>query len=94
MNDFTFYIEVSNYLFTTKKERVTIEKLLQKTKVTYLRTLHPKIQRGRDDIIQVWIDFIIIMAPWEIQRTMVDQTHSNKCNQQAKVMLDRLANNK
>ena len=29
--------------------------------MTYLKTLHLKIQRGRDDIIQVWMDLIFIM---------------------------------
>ena len=32
--------------------------------MTYLKPLHLKIQRGRDDIIQVWIDLIFIMVPW------------------------------
>ena len=40
--------------------------------MTYLETLHLKIQRGRDDIIQVWIDLIFIMVPWGTQRTKVD----------------------
>ena len=40
--------------------------------MTYLKTLHLKIQRGRDDIIQVCIDLIFIMVPWGIRRTKVD----------------------
>ena len=47
----------------------------KKTKMTYLKTLHLKIQRGRDDIIQVWIDPIFIMVPWGLRRTKVDCTH-------------------
>ena len=31
--------------------------------MTYLKTLHLKIQHGRDDIIQVCIDLIFIMVP-------------------------------
>ena len=40
--------------------------------MTYLKAPHRKIQRGRDDIIQVLIDLIFIMIPWGIQRTKVD----------------------
>ena len=32
--------------------------------MTYLKTLHLKIQHGRDDIVQVWIDLIFIMVPY------------------------------
>ena len=30
--------------------------------MAYLKTPHLKIQRGRDDIIKVWIDLIFIMV--------------------------------
>ena len=38
----------------------------------YLKKLHLKILRGRDDIIQVWIDPIFIMVPWGLRGTKVD----------------------
>ena len=40
--------------------------------MTYLKTLHLILQRGRDNIIQVWIDLIFIMVPWGVRRTKVD----------------------
>ena len=35
-----------------------------KIKMTYLKTLHLKIQRGRDGIIQVWTDLIFFTVPY------------------------------
>ena len=49
--------------------------------MTYLKTLHLKIQHGRGNITQVWIDLIFIMVPWGIQRTKADRTNNNKYNQ-------------
>ena len=66
---------VMKYLFATRvKELQSNIKLLKKklTKMTYLKTLHLKIQRGRDDITQVWIDLIFIMVPWGMRRTRVN----------------------
>ena len=40
--------------------------------MTYLKTLHLEIQRGRDDIIHVWIDLIFIMVNWGIRRAKVN----------------------
>ena len=67
---------VSEYLFATKiNELQPNNKLLKKTEMTYLKTLHLKIQCGRDDVIQVYIDLIFIMASWGIQRTKADSEH-------------------
>ena len=40
--------------------------------MTYLKTLHLKIQRDRDDIIPVWNYLTFIMVPWGLRRTKVD----------------------
>ena len=43
----------------------------------YLKTLHLKIQRGKDDVIQVWIDPVFIMVHWEIPKKNNDRLNKH-----------------
>ena len=59
------FSKVSQYLFATTKKRTINEykKLLYKKQYTHLKVLQLRYC-GRDSIIQVRVDLILIMVPW------------------------------